>query len=50
MIHFEPEVAARLSIDWSVTEVGLGGLGISATGCGTVPVVELIWAWTKERR
>ena len=50
MIHFEPEVAARLSIDWRVTAGGLGGLGVAATGGGTVAVVELIWAWTKERR
>ena len=47
MIQFEPEVTARLSIDWRVTS---GGLGVAATGGGTVVVVELIWAWTKERR
>ena len=43
MIHYEPEVAARLSIDWRVTA---GGFGVADTGGGTVAVVELIWAWT----
>ena len=50
MIHFEPEVAAQLSIDRRVAAGGLGGLGLSDTGGGTVAVVKLTWAWTKDIR
>ena len=50
LIHFGPELAARFSIDWRVTAGGLGSLGVAATTGGTVDVVELIWACTKERR
>ena len=50
MIQFEPEVTARLSIDWRVKAGGLGGSVAASTGGGTFVVVELIWNWTKERR
>ena len=44
MIHFEPEVAARLSIDWRVTAGGLGDLVVATSGGGTAALVEIIWA------
>ena len=50
MIQFEPEVTARLSVDWRVKAGGLGGSVAASTGGGTFVVVELIWNWTKERR